>query len=230
MRLGHPAFALLTLLYLPTLSPGADLGKVDRTLKKEPAYKGKPLYGLLVFGPQASTRVWVVLDGTDLYVDRNGDGDLTGPGERLPNDGKDFKPFEVADQSGKDRYRVTHLTVIRNQRYQRVFVMADVDIVGNYQQYCDLTLAARPQQAPVAHFHGPLRLGLRETNWSLTEKLVRGDPPGDLFAWVGTFDRAHGCWVVVRSDRLPPGLHAVAQVEFSGARPVRQRYELKERC
>ena len=32
---------------------GSDLAKVDRTIKKEPAYTGKPRYCLLVFGPEA---------------------------------------------------------------------------------------------------------------------------------------------------------------------------------
>jgi hypothetical protein len=37
-----------------------------------------------VFGPEAKTRVWLVLDGDVLYVDRNGNGDLTEDGERVP--------------------------------------------------------------------------------------------------------------------------------------------------
>src|SRR5262249_3478620 len=50
---------------------------------KEPAYRQEPRYTLLVFGPQREQRVWMVLDGATLYVDRNGNGDLTEPDERL---------------------------------------------------------------------------------------------------------------------------------------------------
>src|SRR5215472_3078326 len=65
-----------------------DLGKLDRTILKEPTYSAKqPLYGLLVFGPKADKRVWIVLDKSKqesiLYVDRNADGDLTPSGKRL---------------------------------------------------------------------------------------------------------------------------------------------------
>lgn len=60
---------------------GADLTKLDRTLNKEPAYQGKPTYCLLVFGQEAKTRVWLVFDGKALYIDRNGNGDLTEKGE-----------------------------------------------------------------------------------------------------------------------------------------------------
>src|SRR5215831_902468 len=61
----------------------ADLTKIDRTIAKEPVYQNKPKYCLLVFGPDAKTRVWLVIDGDVLYVDRNGNGDLTEKGERL---------------------------------------------------------------------------------------------------------------------------------------------------
>jgi hypothetical protein len=50
----------------------ADLTKVDRTIKKEPAYQGKPQYCLLVFG-EDRTRVWLILDGDTLHVERDGE-------------------------------------------------------------------------------------------------------------------------------------------------------------
>jgi hypothetical protein len=62
----------------------ADLDKIDALLVKEPEYQGKaPKYALLVFGPEARTRIWLVLDRTTLYVDRNGNGDLTEAGEKV---------------------------------------------------------------------------------------------------------------------------------------------------
>jgi hypothetical protein len=39
----------------------ADLAKVDRSIKKEPAYQSKsPKYCLVVIGPEAKTRIWLV--------------------------------------------------------------------------------------------------------------------------------------------------------------------------
>jgi hypothetical protein len=69
------------LLAVPTSA--ADLAKIDRKLVKEPAYGSKPMYCLLVFGPEAKTRAWLVLDGDTLYIDRHADGDLTHPDDRL---------------------------------------------------------------------------------------------------------------------------------------------------
>src|SRR3954451_14165960 len=92
---------------------GADLEKLDRTIRREPAYDGKPKYCLLAFGPEAKTRVWLVLDGETLYVDRNGNGDLTEDGERLepkkedwqnPGQSRIFKySFSVGDIAAADQ-------------------------------------------------------------------------------------------------------------------------------
>jgi len=81
---------------------------------KEPKYQNQPRYALLVFGPEREQRVWMVLDGTTLYVDRNANGDLTEPGKRLephnPKDGSNrfdnagshthFDEFEFTVQAG----------------------------------------------------------------------------------------------------------------------------------
>jgi hypothetical protein len=62
----------------------ADLAHIDRRLAREPEYHSKaPRYCLLVFGPEARTRIWLVQDGDTLYVDRNGNGDLTEAGENV---------------------------------------------------------------------------------------------------------------------------------------------------
>jgi hypothetical protein len=57
---------LLVGAVVPAHAP--DLSRIDCTIKKEPAYQGKPKYCLLVLGPEARARVWLVLDDV-LYVD-----------------------------------------------------------------------------------------------------------------------------------------------------------------
>src|SRR5262245_64188109 len=65
-------------------SAEVDLVKIDRTIAKEPAYQTKnPKYCLVVYGPEATTRIWLVIDGDTLYVDRNGNGDLTEDGKKV---------------------------------------------------------------------------------------------------------------------------------------------------
>src|SRR5262245_42023628 len=92
--------ALAGLLGWAAAVSGADLARVERTIGKEPAYQSKaPRYCLLAFGPEARDRVWVVEDGEALYVDRNGNGDLTEDGEKVAvkSQGDGFVSFEVGD-------------------------------------------------------------------------------------------------------------------------------------
>src|SRR5262245_7872130 len=105
-------------VHLPVYA--ADLSKIDRKIGKEPAYESqsKPKYCLVVFGPEAKTRVWLVLDGDVLYVDRNGDGDLTGEDERIlkgsvyavniPMGPSEWCSLEVKDKYGQDKQQMGH--------------------------------------------------------------------------------------------------------------------------
>src|SRR6476661_5244185 len=110
--------------------PAVDLAKVERTIRKEPAYKSKaPRYCLLVFGPKAEHRVWLVLDGDTLYVDRNGNGDLTEEGKRVEvpkwEPGKPHPAHlqERRTQAGELRIGgLTHarLVVVQNQYRRKI--------------------------------------------------------------------------------------------------------------
>jgi hypothetical protein len=79
----------LTMLCLTALSLtgpilAADLSAINRSIAKLPQLTSPaPEYCLLVFGPEAAKRVWLVHDGDVLYVDRNGNGALTEDGERV---------------------------------------------------------------------------------------------------------------------------------------------------
>jgi hypothetical protein len=77
-------FLFVTSLLSGSIASAADLSQIPRTIAREPTYRSKPRYCLLVFGPKAKTRVWLVQDGDVLYVDRNGNGDLTEPGKKVP--------------------------------------------------------------------------------------------------------------------------------------------------
>jgi hypothetical protein len=74
---------ILALLVFSSAAAAGDLTKIERKVDKEPSYRSRPKYCLLVFGPEAKSRVWLVQDGNTLYVDRNGNGDLTEPGDKV---------------------------------------------------------------------------------------------------------------------------------------------------
>jgi hypothetical protein len=79
--------------------PSPDLAKLERRIGKEPIYKGKPGYLLLVFGADAKHRVWLVLDGETLYVDRHATGDLSQPECCVKGEADDYpeRLFKVGD-------------------------------------------------------------------------------------------------------------------------------------
>src|SRR6476620_3324956 len=93
----------------------ADLTKIDQTIRKEPSYQGKPRYCLLVFGPEAKTRVWLVVDGDVLYVDRNGNGDLTERNEKASWTGNKCIAGDITCVPGKDGH-----TELRLRKYRSV--------------------------------------------------------------------------------------------------------------
>jgi hypothetical protein len=222
--------------------PAADLSKIDRTIRKEPHYKGKPLYALLVFGPEVKTRIWVVKDGETLYVDRNGDGDLTDKDEEFSLNCPNCK-IEIRDSDKQTCYLITSISIWSEDnkptdKTDKTHLIADVDIKGQlvYRQYCDARMTEKPDKAAIAHFHGSPTIEPRTIAWKLTPELSRlpaGDRPGEINAVVGTMDAERGCWVVVRSEDLPKDLHPVVEVEYPTSKsgvPIKQRYRLEQRC
>jgi hypothetical protein len=231
-------------LLLAVVAPvqAVDYGKIDRTLKKEPAYPSRsPRYALLLFGRAVSLRIWVVLDGDTVYLDRNGNADLTEPGERFDKL-SDCKDIELADTDGKTRYRLTGMVVLKEDNPPCRELNVGVEIKGPvcYRQYCSVELSLSPQKAKVAHFHGPLTAGPRTVGWKLPSRLAmkRGDQPVDLPLVVGTMNAEHGCWVVVCSEHrnapaFSKGVCPVVDIEFPAkvpGKPLKRRYQLDQVC
>jgi hypothetical protein len=159
---------ILVLFFCSAPASAADLSKIDRTIAKEPEYQSKPRYCLLVFGADAKTKVWLVLDGDVLYVDRNGNGDLTGGDKRVrtkkvegPVPGN-FVCGDVVPADGKTRYR--RLTVSGSPEEGAMAVAIRVE--GKHVQSAGvdangvLMFADSPGRAPIVHFDGPLTMGL----------------------------------------------------------------------
>jgi hypothetical protein len=221
----------------------ADYAKVDRTLRKEPAYQKAPKYALLLFGPEAALRVWVVFDGQTVYLDRNGDGDLTGADKRFAS-ADACRDVEIADPDGKTRYIIRFVSLFKGKDEKSENLDVDIEVQGpvSYRQYCGVELKDSAREAHIAHFHGPLTMGPLTVYWKVPEGLafVTGDKPTDLRGHVGTMDAQSGCWVVVRShidastSAFPKGVFPVVDVEFppkaAGGAPVKKRYELDHFC
>src|SRR5262249_55102086 len=124
-----PIFLPAAMALLAPLTQAADLARIERKIAKEPAYQTKsPKYCLLVFGLDAKTRVWLVQDGDTLYVDKKGNGDLTGDGQRVTatKQGDGYRWFEVGDFT-IDGLTHTGLTIMQ--------MRATPEAVGNDQEW-----------------------------------------------------------------------------------------------
>jgi len=271
-------FMCLAALFVPfsTAAPAADLAKIDCSIAKEPAYKSKaPKYCLLLFGPEARDRVWLVLDGDTLYVDRNGNGDLTEPGEKVAakvNKSRDLAEFgytfEVGDLTlgGKVHKALTvtfpPLTLYASNPSIANFVpfqaalkadpkavaatlTIDVEsarlkgggiggrlsyLAGFYDESGVLQFADRPADAPIVYLDGPLQVTFYDRRPTL--RLARGN---DIVLMVGTPGHGPGTFAMLAYEgTIPESVYPNIEIAFPASQkdgaPVKERYELKERC
>jgi hypothetical protein len=253
--MGFATTLLYSILLVAAPARAVDYDKIDRKLVKEPAYQTKsPKYALLVFGPEARLRIWIVLDGETLYVDRNGNGDLTERGERFEKEGA-CKNVRLSDPDGTTTYVIQSVKTgysMYTPEAQRkraaegippeMLVYIEIKGPVSYSQYCDIQeLRNQPQKAMIAHFHGPLTIGPRTIKGKLPDWAVlqAGPRPSELQCVIGTMSEKHGCWVVVRTCQgnkclFPEGIRPVAQIEFprgnAGGTIVTRRYNLTGFC
>jgi hypothetical protein len=235
----------VTLLFLgASAACAADLAKIDRTIAREPTYEsGTPRYCLLVFGPQASERVWLVLDGKSLFVDRNGNGDLTEEGERLgvENPNQDPAPFESTELTlnGKQHKFMFHLYGWFEYRKGNVEALdPSVDVWWNDEQRfgawgdeeSPLKFSDSQRTAPIVHIGGPLQMG-----FEVREPLNRlGDGKFELNTAVGTKGLGRGTFAHLMYNVIPDDVFPEATLEFPNADPkglpIRIQTPIKERC
>jgi hypothetical protein len=224
------AFALLS-VSLP--GSAADLSKIDRTIGKEPAYESqsKPKYCLVVYGPEAKTRVWLVLDGDVLYADRNCDGDLIGKDERFTRkplgehysggrfqvgtiSPRDADPFslEVEEERGYGDQNISYSISCRPEK-DKGFPQKTAGV---------LLFADRPQDAPIVHFGGPLTLTIFDWHKPLQPRqIVRSDRKEEYSILVATpvFGGKYEAFTMIDGyfpDLAGDGKFPTVVVEFPG--------------
>ncbi len=197
----------------------ADLSKIDRRIRKEPVYHTKPQYFLLVFGQEAERRVWVVIDGEDLYADANSNGDLTEP----------EKKFRVPGGFKVEGYDSSPITIRINPPNLEGIHCGLAYVQGRYMQSAPIKPAGSPDVAPIYHFHGPFRIDLFEP-----KKLIR-NYPNPLSIAIGTPTEIEGTiaqWVeVYLSESIPRSVRPHVEIEYPGKEdgvpPIRTRVSLQ---
>ncbi len=192
------------------------LQKIERKIRKEPKYEGEPRYLLLVFGPEAKFAVWLVLDGTTLYLDRNGNGDLTEEGKKFDYKGKlkggIFRGIELTEPSG---VKHTNLMIGFVNLGTVLYAKMLVTVGGKTVQHAgptNLVFSEFAGEAQIVHFGG-------------TELVVRpslsmpgypdANAPADFRVQVGTAGIGPGSFASFASERVSEGSGPVAEFEFT---------------
>lgn len=237
---------ILLFFTCPLACDAADLAKVERKIGREPKYQNQPLYALIVFGSGLNPRVWMVLDGDTLYVDRNGNGDLTEPGEstKLENRNTDPASFEAVEIKASDnvqrKLRVwvyNWLARDKDRKLEPALSISDRDqrSYGAWGGWDSPAVwGSRPEVAPIFHVGGPLEMGFEQP----ARLVFRKSSPGmlELKVGVGTPGIGTGSFTHLKywDDAIPEKAQPTAVLEFpnkeSGGPPIRIEQVLKERC
>jgi len=193
---------------------GAEEPQIIAPLKNEPRYQSQPVYALLAFGPKAEIRVWLVLDGSTLYVDHNANGDLTEAGERMGSMGSNkfgnpgfhthfnIFEFEVAAWKGKRSSLLRLQPWIRDRGFQPTSELHkkmhkdwrangwEIATIlrkhGKEAAQIPVIFTPRPGDAQVCHLDGPLTFTLRSGEGPV---LKRGPAGTNLELQIGTRGR-----------------------------------------
>ncbi len=188
----------------------ADLAKVDRTLKKEPKYAGPPRYCLLVFGAEAKHRVWLVQDGDTLYVDRNGNGDLTEPDKKVAANKR-----PAGDNEEGFRFEVGELKVGGKTHKALEVGVAPLR-----------TLAGNPNLMKIPHVAAALRKGPDEMTALIGIDVecasLRGGGLGKRVSYLLSLFDTTGVLQLARKAADAPIIHldGPLQVTFYGSKPT----------
>jgi hypothetical protein len=216
-----------------------DLSKVDRTLV-EPSYNGQPSYCLLVFGPQADSRVWLVLDDDTLYVDREGTGDLSKPGRSVTPHRENrheldtglYREWEydlgdLSPAGGKDRHTAGKLLFYQegDKPPGQVLSLRYQGMLPQYAGWKPLFGKSR-EVAPILHFGGPLVVRPLRGG-----QIARGQAEQEIHFCLTTPGHGPHSDTYVAYEAAPAGQRPVVEVTWPPTERNRvERFRLRERC
>lgn len=221
---------------------GPDLSKVERRIAKEPAYVSKqPLYGLYVFGPQATTRVWAVFDKSTpdrndydvLYFDRNANGDLTESSKRIVGVGGSFAIGDFTDPATGDVHK--QLTISRRPEPDGSVMLhmkwkGKHDLAGGYAPEAGpyTQFARTPGEAPVLWpgAEGPLAF----ERWIWNKLAIGG--ADDVRVFIGHQGHGRNTFCGLSDQFLPKTVPVLATLIYKDGEGKERRAlsELRERC
>jgi len=238
--------ALLNCVSSPVAAAGdMVLDSIGRHIGKEPQYESTPQYSLLALGPEAKTMIWMVEDGRRLYVDNNGNGDLTDDGAPLsPSNEREFQRSVESDAKSWDfDYLLAEFQPVdgapqkdfqlRRWNYGEAADSYGLSLtldgkVPMYAGWFGTFWADSPDKAPIIHFGGALTPRvLREREFTIGSGVHRLS-----IGFMGS-GSAKGAESRLNIDALGADVVPVVEIDWpvpEGAAQLRTRHSLNERC
>jgi hypothetical protein len=220
--------------------------KIARKIVEKPAFKqATQQYVLLLLGQKPHREIWIVRDGDDYYIDRNGNGDLTEPGEKITPPKAQSGTFNLVD-FGKivDAHDTSHgpLTMNLPATGSPSLGTVNLEVAKKFRQRVAIfPVATTPETAPVFHFDGPLTSGFLVSNkhylvpaQDANALTLRRGREVLLPAWVGTqikgSDAVHCVTFSLTNEKEEkrPRLEIVYDNRNPKGAPIVESYRLEE--
>ena len=220
------------------------LREVACSLSSEPEYQGEPNFALLVFGEGAKDQKWLVLDGDTIYVDRNGNGDLTDADEMIKVDelatkqmrveGDEYLRFDIfklGELSGSE-YQINvwvenpnfvapvddHEMLVEFRKERKKYGWKSASLFRTTHGGAQIPVLFCPTQedAQISHIDGPLTYDLK---WGDSQALYRNSPRKNFDIHIGTKGLAtthskHDVFTNVSTERIPKFVVPTAIFKF----------------
>jgi hypothetical protein len=227
-----------------------DCRQVDRSIAREPRYIAEPRYALFVMDPAGEFRTWAVLDKSDIalphydvvYFDKDGDGDLTDPGERFV--GKyDEKLKSMVVTIGKLTVPGTSLVhtdlkfmTTESHGYKGTYFMMKwggaVEVSGGLgKDGTELTsYSTSSQKSPVLR---PTPMGILSFIFFTTDLTIPAGKDRDVQVGIGNEGSGLDTFCVLDEHFLEPGKDVIVAMLIAkdrDGRELRTRTEFKKHC
>jgi hypothetical protein len=249
------ATSIVSLLLLGTAvayaGEGVDLAKLERQkLEALPKFTAeRPLYALAVFGAEARTQVWLVLDKTKpdtksydvLWADINADGRFDATREQFEAKSNRetgtqlFSLGDFTDPATKDRHTELEVSIDLKRPICMIKLQwkgkTEHKLGGGYAPQGDsgyMIFAESASDAPLVWFNGdgPFRF----QRWYSEKMQIGGED--DLKVFLGQQGVGKHTFCAFQRHVLPESEPVLATLVYTDTKGAEQRqlYELKERC
>jgi hypothetical protein len=207
---------------------------------KEPIYGRAPRYGLISVDGGKSM-VWFVIDGTKLYLDRNGNGDLTDDGPPIESKKLDYlkKPhvyFEWPSLSPKgtsaNLTEGSLLAYVNGDEYRIGDFRHKIDGMFWFYRNRGVTLAAKASEAPILNLGAPLGLLFDFING--TDGTLSKNKANEFFVQIGSQGSEAGSFLCRSYEDMPKDAYIEADFQLVDQRnestTLHQIVQLRTRC